>query len=342
MESTSPIRGIDPLSDVLKAVRLSGAIFFLTDAGSPWSISLPAAATFRDVVTPAPQHLISYHVVTRGTCWCTLAGQPPLRLEAGDVVVIPHGDAYLMSSAPALPSQISDEDAVQVLRQLARRQLPFVLREGGEGEERLNLLCGFLACDLLPFNPVLASLPRLVHVRPPAEPQRDRLDHLMDFVMSESAGREAGSECVLLRLSEVMFVEVVRRYLSTLPDRGGWLAAMRDPVAGRALALLHGDPSREWTLEVLARETGVSRTLLAERFSATTGEPPMQYLKRWRMQIAAGLLAGTEAKVAQVALRVGYASEAAFSRAFKKEVGVPPSRWRSERASSLGESLVRA
>jgi AraC-like DNA-binding protein len=327
MESTTHIGGVDPLSDVLKAVRLTGAIFFLTDAGSPWIVSLPAAASFLDVVTPPPQHLISYHVITRGSCWCTLPGEPPLFLETGDVLVIPHGDAYSLSTTPALPAQMTDDDAIEFLRQLAGRQIPFVVREGSESPDRLNILCGFLGCDILPFNPVLASLPRRLHIRHPGE-GRDRLDHLIDFAMSESAEKEAGSDCVLLRISELMFVEVVRRYLAAQHDETGWLAALSDPVVGRALVLLHNDPARAWTLETLARETGVSRTLLAERFTSMTGQPPMQYLKHWRMQIAAGLLAGGDVKVARVAMQVGYDSEAAFSRAFKKEVGVPPSLWR--------------
>jgi AraC-like DNA-binding protein len=330
MESARPIGGIDPLSDVLKAVRLTGAIFFLTDAGAPWTVSLPDAGSFLDIVLPPPQHLISYHVITRGSCWCVMPGEPSLKLESGDVLVIPHGDPYALSTDPAIHGQMTDGDAIEFLRQLARRQIPFLVREGSDDPERLHVLCGFLGCDVMPFNPVLASLPRRLHVRHPAK--TDRLDHLIDFAMSESAGKEAGSDCVLLRISELMFVEVVRRHLAALPDQRGWLSALRDPVVGRALLLLHNDPARAWTLETLARETGVSRTLLAERFTSLTGQPPMQYLKQWRMQIAAGLLAGGDAKVASIALQVGYDSEAAFSRAFKKEVGISPSLWRSQRA----------
>jgi AraC-like DNA-binding protein len=247
--------------------------------------------------------------------------------------VIPHGDSYTLSSSATPDAPGTDEEAIEFMRLLARRQLPFVVREGTSSEPRVHVLCGFLGCDVAPFNPVLAALPRRLHVRHPAQP--DRLDSLVEFAMSESAQKEAGSDCVLLRLSELMFVEVVRRHLSALPEQAGWLSALRDSVAGRALALLHNDPARAWSLQTLAREAGVSRTLLADRFASTMGQPPMQYLKQWRMQLAAGLLAEGDAKVALVALRVGYESEAAFSRAFKKEVGVPPSLWRNRREPLL-------
>lgn len=334
MESATSIVGVDPLSDVLRAVRLTGAIFFLTEARAPWKIAVPAAQSFRDVVAPRPQHLVSYHAVTRGSCWCLMDGESPLRLDPGDVLVVPHGDPYALASAPDARARMSDAEVVDVLERLARRQLPFVVREGSEGGEQLEVLCGFLGCDVVPFNPVLATLPRRLALRRPQRPQRDRLDELIRFAMTESSEKEAGADCVLLRLSELMFVEVVRRYLASHPEQSGWFAALRDPVVGRALLLLHAHPARDWTLASLAREAGVSRTRLAERFAATAGQPPMQYLKQWRMQLAAGLLADGATSVAGVALRVGYGSEAAFSRAFKRAAGVSPSKWRPRHTGS--------
>jgi AraC-like DNA-binding protein len=191
------------------------------------------------------------------------------------------------------------------------------------------VLCGFLGCDALPFNPVLAALPRLLHVRGTAGHGDDRLGHLIEFALAEVAEPRAGRACVLLRISELMFVEVVRRYLASMPaEQTGWLAGLRDPEVGRALAWLHRQPAHGWTVEELGRRSGLSRSTLAERFTALVGQPPMQYLARWRMQIAASLLADDRSKVSSVALEVGYDSEAAFSRAFKSLVGCSPAAWR--------------
>jgi AraC-like DNA-binding protein len=332
-ESPKPFAatGIDPLSDVLRAVRLTGAVFFLTDARAPWVVSMPAASSLTEAVMPRAQHLISYHVVTTGCCWFAMPGAIPVALEAGDVVVIPHGDPYTMSSAAGIRDEAPAGAAVEFLRMMAARQLPFVSREGGDSPEPLRLLCGFLGCDVIPFNPVLATLPRVLHVH-----AADRIGHLVDFAMRESAERQAGSDSILIRISELLFVEVVRQYLAALPPgQNGWLAALRDEVAGRALTLLHEQPARAWTLELLARESGASRSTLAERFTTLVGQAPMQYLAQWRMQIAARLLEDSNAKVATVGLQVGYESEAAFSRAFRKLVGMPPAAWRKRKVSAL-------
>jgi AraC-like DNA-binding protein len=194
-------------------------------------------------------------------------------------------------------------------------------------------VCGFLGCDVLPFNPLLSTLPRLVHLRPPQRPGSDRLGQLVEFALAESREQRAGSDCVLLRLSELMFVEMLRRYLACLPpEETGWLAALRDPTVGRALRLLHQEPGRAWTVDELARQSGLSRSVLSERFTQLLGLAPIQYLTRWRMQVAARLLTDAVAKVSAVALEVGYDSEAAFSRAFKKAVGVAPAAWRDRQA----------
>jgi len=214
---------------------------------------------------------------------------------------------------------------------LAAGELPSVVVEGGGGPDRAKVICGFLGCDIRPFNPVLETLPGLVPIRrPPAASAADRLGPVIEFALAESSQQRSGGRCVLLRLSEVLFVEVVRRYLDALgADHTGWLAGLRDPIVGRALARLHERPAHAWTLERLARDVAISRSTLAERFTRLVGEPPMHYLARWRMQLAARLLADGTAKVSAVALEVGYDSEAAFSRAFKKIVGVAPARWRA-------------
>jgi len=226
-------------------------------------------------------------------------------------------------------------------RRMVAGGLPFVVTEGGGGPERLGVVCGFLGCDVVPFNPVLAALPTVIRLASPSPGAGDRLGQLIDFAVAEARERRAGSDCVRLRISELMFVELVRRYLSGLPaEQTGWLAGLRDPYVGRALSLLHQDPARAWTLETLARAAGLSRSLLAERFQHFVGQPPMRYLTRWRMQVAARLLAERGAKVSAIAQRVGYDSEAAFSRAFKRITGVPPAGWRGNAASLRRPTLT--
>ena len=315
-------------------VRLTGALFFLVDASSPWGLELPDGEKLAPAILPRAQHVISYHVVTEGTCWASLRAGAAVELQAGDVLVLPRGDGYAMSIAPGMRGGADHAEVLAYMRQMAAGQLPFTVREGGGGPDRLRLVCGFLGCDVRPFNPLMATLPRLLHVRRAASSDSDPLSQLIAFTVAESRERRAGGECVRLRLSELMFVEVVRRYLATLPAKEtGWLAGLRDPAIGQALALLHERPAHAWTLEGLARDVGLSRSALADRFAHFVGHPPMQYLTRWRMQVAARLLAEGAAKVAAVAFAVGYDSEAAFNRAFKKVAGVPPGTWRHRHAA---------
>lgn len=214
-------------------------------------------------------------------------------------------------------------------------QRPFFTSFGCDGPVTARLVCGFLACDAQPFNPLFDNLPAVIRASGRAgEDGGGWLGQFIHVAAAETASKRAGSESVLARLSELMFIEVVRRHLETLPaEQTGWLAGLRDPSVGRALSLLHAHPARDWTIEGLAREAAVSRSVLAERFTALVGLPPIQYLARWRMQIAAGLLSCGTLGMAEVAAEVGYGSEAAFSRAFKKLVGMPPSAWRQRPAA---------
>lgn len=319
----------DTLSDVLRTVRLTGALFFLQDCSSPWVQEIPEATAFAPTILPGAQQLISYHFVTNGRCWGRLMDGPSVCLDSGDILLIPHGDPYVLSSAPGLRAKEPVERVHQFFRQMTAGQLPFIVTQGGGGPDHVHLICGFLGCDVHPFNPVLATLPRLVHLRRPPGSGADRLGHLIEFAVAESRERRSGGRCVLLRLSELMFVEVVRRYLEALPtEQTGWLAGLRDPIVGNTLALLHDRPAYPWTLERLAKEVGSSRSTLADRFTNFVGQAPMQYLTHWRMQLAARLLADGMVKVCAVALEVGYDSEAAFSRAFKRIVGDSPATWR--------------
>ena len=326
---------VDVLSDVLRTVKLTGALFFPLHASSPWADEIPAAAVLAPAVLRGAPHVVSYHIVTHGACWATLRDSQPVALAAGDIFVVPHGDPYVMSSAPGLRSEAPAEAVLSFFRDLATGSAPSVVTEGGGGPERADLVCGFLACDRRPFNPVLETLPRVVHL-PRVAAAHDHLRHLIEFALAESRQPRSGAQCVVLRLSEVLFVEVVRRYVDGLrPGQTGWLAGLRDPVVGRALALLHDRPADSWTLDWLAREIGASRSALADRFSELVEQPPMRYLAHWRMQLAARLLGDGSAKVAAIAREVGYDSEAAFSRAFKKIVGVAPATWRRRSQSPV-------
>lgn len=318
----------DPLTDVLTSVRLTGAVFFSVEGTAPWVAEGPPASAISGRVLPGVEHVLEFHAVTRGHCLGGILDQEPVRLEAGDVICFPHGDPHVLSSARGLRAPPAD---LSVYERRPGTPLPFPLKLGS-GAPEVHLVCGFLGCDARPFNPLLASLPRVLRASDRDAPG-GWLSRFMEVAEAEARTPRPGAEAVLARLSELMFVEVIRRHVETLlPDRTGWLAGLRDPHVGRALAALHARPGLAWTIDALGHEAGLSRSALAERFTALVGEPPIQYLGRWRMQVAAGLLASTHDGIASIAARVGYASEAAFNRAFKKLVGVPPASWRRRRA----------
>jgi AraC-like DNA-binding protein len=318
--------GADALSDVLRTVRLTGATFFDVVGTAPWVAEQPPQAMILSKILPGAEHLIAYHVVTEGRCFASIVGGEAIAIEAGEVVVFTRGDSHVMSSSPGMRADPVASDALDATSGI---QLPFLLNYGGNGPASAKLVCGFLACDGRPFNPLLDNLPRVIKVGDPQGRDPGGLGQFIRLAMTESAGKRAGGESVLARLSELMFIEVVRLYLESLPpDHAGWLAGVRDAFVGKALSLMHGDPARAWTIEELAKDVGQSRSVLAERFTDLVGIPPMQYLAKWRMQIASGLLSGGTTNIATVAAEIGYSSEAAFSRAFKKLVGVPPSAWR--------------
>ena len=287
----------DTLSDVLRSVRLASAVFFAIEASAPWVSDAPRRSSVGPHVMPGAEHVIEYHLVTKGSCWGGLLGEPAMKLQAGDVLVSPHGGAISVSI------------------------------HGGDPRDT-ELICGFLGCDARPFNPLLAALPRLVHL--PGAGHHDSVRRrLVELAVVESTANKAGGDCVLARLGELLFVEVVRlRVAALLPGEVGWFAGLRDEGIGRALQKLHGRPAHPWSLEKLAKEVGMSRSTLAERFAYFVGIPPIQYLGQWRIQLAASLLRSSKSSLAEIAERVGYGSEAALSRAFKRRVGVAPTPYR--------------
>jgi AraC-like DNA-binding protein len=327
----NPAKGLcavnaDILSDVLQAVRLKGAVFFDVDARAPWVAETPPAKVIAPAVMPRAEHVIEYHVVTRGGCWAQIAGETdaPVRLEAGDVVAFPQGDAHILSSAPGMRGDVQ----LGAFEAPPGVQLPLVMNLSGDGEGT-KLVCGFLGCDARPFNPLLQSLPRMLHVRPSPD-SKAPTEAFMQFALLETREQRVGAAGMLSRLGELMFGELVRRHIETMPEDGrGWLAGLRDRHVGKALAVLHADPGKGWTLESLAREAGLSRSAFTTRFSGYIGMAPMQYLTRWRLQLAASQLSQSDASIAIIAERAGYESEAAFNRAFRKAVGLPPAAWRN-------------
>ncbi len=339
----------DTLSDVLRVVRLRGAVFFYVDASSPWVVDTPPARELIPAIMPGAEHLIQFHGVIEGSCWGWMAGEPPVHVAERDVILFPQGDPHVMSSARGMRPQRVDKDFYFAPRP---PQLPYALSLGssevttarldGGGRDRATVVCGFLGLDARPFNPLLAALPRVMHVSGATLGSDSWVSSFLRAAVAESNQRRPGGEAVLERMSEMLFVEVLRRYLDALPaGQIGWLAGIRDHSIGRVLALLHEKPDTPWTLERLAEEAAMSRSTLHERFVHFIGQPPMQYLTHWRMQVAARLLRDTKAKLIEVALGVGYESEAAFSRAFKRAVGVAPGAWRvGRRAGSVAEAVV--
>ena len=342
--------GLDTLSDVLRRIHLRGTLLFHVVGGSPWVVEAPPASDIAAAVMPGAGHVMAYHVVASGSCWAAVAGAAPVRAGRGDVLVCARGDAHVLSSAPGMRAGY----AVNPFFVAASERAPFFLRVRGSevtpsradaevaGDET-TLICGFFGCDSQPFNPLLANLPRLLHVRHRDDGGHSLIAGFIRTAVVESADRRPGGEAVLERLSEMMFVDLVRSHLEGLPgDHTGWLAGLRDRFVGRALALLHERPAQRWTVDALADRVGLSRSALHDRFLLFIGCAPMHYLNSWRMQLAADLLAHSDATIVSVALQVGYESEAAFVRAFKRSTGLPPAQWRRERTrGSSGSGAAR-
>jgi AraC-like DNA-binding protein len=328
----------DTLSHVLRSIRLRGAVFFYISCGEEWAAEAPPGAELRASVMPGLDHVMEYHVMAKGRGWAGIPGGQPVRLDTGDIVIFPHGDAHIMSSAPGMRAVKQEPEWVYAHRGDPK---PIPVNYHGAGRVSMeaplpdaptNLVCGFLGCDLRPFNPLIASLPHLLHL--PAAQENAWIAQLLQQAVSASQHRQPGSEAVLERMSEMMFVDAVRRHLERLPEEAtGWLGGLRDRYVGKALGLLHAQPARDWSVELLAKEVALSRSALYDRFVQYLGQPPMQYLANWRMQVAANLLRQGDMPIASIALETGYESEAAFARAFKRHIGRPPATWRREMAA---------
>ena len=314
---------MDALSDALRVLRMTGAVFLDSEFTAPWCVVSQSGQSESPVLSGGP-NVIFFHVLTEGRCRARLAaGGETLDLAAGDLIMLPRDDTHLMGS----DLHLAPTQADTLVRPGAGGELSRI--EHGGGGEKTRFVCGFLRCDARLCGPMLETLPRILRVPLGDGPATAWLTSLLHAGTRETTAPRPGGETVLAKLSELLFVEALRRYIELLPEhRTGWLAGLRDRFVGRALALMHERPEREWTVEELATSVGLSRSALAQRFTEFIGQPPMQYLTRWRLTIAAQRLRSEQASLARIAAESGYDSEAAFNRAFKRALGATPAAWR--------------
>jgi AraC-like DNA-binding protein len=316
----------DPFSEALRSVRLSGAIFLDAELSAPWGFASPPASAGARLIAPSAEHLILFHLVVEGEATARLPGQSSVALAAGDIAVLPRGDAHELWNGRV--AALTDSSAL----------LPKILHgaiaseRGGGGGRITKFICGYIGCERQATRLFLAGLPALFKVNIRRDSSGEWLESAIRHLASERGPAGAGRNALLAKLAEALFIETLRRYMAELPrQRTGWLAAARDPAVGRALGAIHHEPAQAWTVASLAQRAGMSRTVFGERFTRLLGEAPLTYVARCRMQLGARLLETTDDTVLQVALNAGYESEAAFNRAFKREFVLPPARYRRQR-----------
>jgi AraC family transcriptional regulator, alkane utilization regulator len=321
--SETPAASTDLLSDLLDSMHLAGTVLFRAEFREPWSILTPESCQLAKQLSFRTERIIPFHIVASGGCWLEMHEGQPVWLSEGDAVVLPYGDGHRLGGREVTaPVKIA-----RLLPSPPPWKNVLVVEHGGSGANT-SIICGFLQCDELLFHPILRHLPRVLHVSP-AGPADDWLAGTIRHTATEASKPLPGSRGLLPRLTELMFVEILRKHMQGLAaDEVGWFAAINDPVAGAGLKCLHAMPLHNWSVESLARSVGVSRTILAERFKHFLDQPPMQYLAHWRLQLAAQNLKSSDIPIKAIADQTGYESEAAFSRAFKRHFGLPPGDWR--------------
>ena len=318
---------MDALSQTLSVVRLVGAIFINAKFTAPWCYQSPSAGAAAPLLEPGAERVVIFHLITEGECHVEIGDQPPVHLTAGDVVVFPQGHAHRMCSQPGVPPA----KGARLDEVLARRPRQLIYGGGGPAT---RLVCGYLACDRRLAEMLLAGLPVLLRVNVRGSSAGMWLEASVRYALAEARSPRPGGAGVLAKLAEVLFIEVLRLYVNQQSEgRIGWLAAVGDRIVGAALNQLHARPSHAWTLDELAKEAHTSRSVLAERFQYLVGSSPMQYLTQWRMLLAANLLARSNAPMARIAEDVGYQTDTAFSRAFRREFGSPPATWRRSQSA---------
>jgi AraC-like DNA-binding protein len=317
---------VDAFSEILSGVKLNGALFFNAEFSDPWGFASPASQTLASTLAPGAPHVVIYHLLTEGRALAQISDEQPIALEPGDVVIFPHGDPHFIKSrvGPA-QSQFDSEIRNKVMN---RDLSPLI---AGGGGDTARFVCGFMACDPHLSRPILSGLPPVFKVNVRSDRSGQWLESSISHLVDEAVSGRVGSDAMLAKLSEALFVDTLRRYVASLPEQQtGWLAGARDPIVGKSLGLLHHKVAYPWTIAELASQVGLSRSVFVERFTRYLSEPPMTYLTRWRLQLAARSLARTPKGVAEIAAEVGYESESAFNRAFKREFGLPPAQYRRE------------
>lgn len=313
---------MDVLSDVLRMIRLHGALFLNGEFRAPWCVNAPVGAVLAQVLLPGAKHLAICHFVLEGQCWVKLGSGEPVHLRQGDVVVLPHGDSHLLGSGLQFAPAHIDH-----VVQLQMPELNLV-RYGGDGE-RAVLVCGWFAYESELPNPLVANLPAQFVTALGKRPSGPWIMQSIRYALDQASGRQPGLDVVTAKVAELLFVEALRGYIESLPPaQTGWLSGLHDPHIGKCLSLLHADPGRGWTVAELAQAVNLSRSVLAERFVELVSMSPMQYLKQWRLSMAAGMLKEHHHSLGRIADSIGYESEAAFSRAFKQRYSVSPGQWR--------------
>ena len=320
---------MDALSEALNTVRMTGAIFFNAEFTAPWGFASPPARELAPVLAPGTEHLVIYHLLTEGNAIAQIHGEGDLPLAAGDIVIIPHGDPHIVANGS--PSTLLD--GASALGKMLAGDLSLT-RYGGGGMPT-RFVCGFFGCERFAGRLFLAGLPPMIKVNIRDDASGEWLEGAIRYLVSETGSGRPGRAVLLSKMAEALFIMTLRRYMEQLPpEQTGWLAGARDPVVGGALVLMHRKPCHPWTVAELAAAVGTSRSVVAERFERLLGEPPVSYLRRWRLQLAARLLQTSRRTVFQVASDVGYESEAAFNRAFKRAFALPPAQYRRKLAGN--------
>ena len=322
---------MDAFSEILSGVKLTGAFYFTAEFSAPWCFTSPPSNTLADLLAAGTPNLVIYHFLIKGRAIVELANEQSIELKPGDVVILPHGDQHKMKSdkgARATP------EAAAILAKVKSRDLSPM--HGGGGGETAIFACGYMAFDPHVARAILSGLPRMFKVSIRTDRSGQWLEDSILHLVEEATSEQIGSAAMLAKLSEALFVDTLRRYVASLPEQQvGWLAGARDPIVGKSLGLLHSRVAHPWTIADLAEQVGISRSGLVQRFARYLSEPPMTYLTRWRLQLAARSLERTSRGVAEIAADIGYESEAAFNRAFKREFGQPPGLYRRSHKNSL-------
>ncbi len=316
----------DPLGEALHVLRMSGAYYCRSELTAPWGLDLPPMTGY-----------MWFHVVTHGRCWLDTQASEPQVLEPGAFALVPHGEGHILRSDPTARARAIAE---LPLEQVSDRYE--VLRHGGGGTPTI-MICGAVRFDHPAARDLVGLMPEIICLEPPGSLESEWMHMTLRLIATEAKALHPGGETVITRLCDVLIVQAIRRWISDdSAARRGWVGALHDPQIGRAISLVHRDPARAWTVESLAQEVALSRSAFAARFSELVGESPMAYVTRWRMQVAKGWLSEADLTVSQVAMRLGYGSEAAFNRAFKRIVGVPPGAMKAVRknADRLGAELA--